>query len=72
VRAIGLQVQGFAGYLYSQGGTPKADAEAGVEAWRSLLDADEAKRNPGRLPDPLILYPGTNKTLDTHFFDECL
>jgi pimeloyl-ACP methyl ester carboxylesterase len=37
IRAIGLQVQGFAGQLYSQGGTPKLDAEAGADAWRKLL-----------------------------------
>jgi hypothetical protein len=36
-RAIGLHVQGFSGYLYSQGGTPRADAEAGVDAWHNLL-----------------------------------
>ncbi len=36
-RAIGLRVEGFAGYLYSQGGTPKADAEAGVDAWANTL-----------------------------------
>jgi dienelactone hydrolase len=37
VRAIGLPVQGFEGRLYDQGGTPKADAEAGADAWRRLL-----------------------------------
>ena len=42
VRAIGLQVQGMSGYLFNQGGTPKADAEAGVDAWRSLLEFLEA------------------------------
>jgi dienelactone hydrolase len=36
-RAIGLTVQGFSGYLYSQGGTPKADAEAGADAWQNVL-----------------------------------
>lgn len=36
-RAAGLPVQGFAGYLCSQGGTPRADAEAGIDAWRNLL-----------------------------------
>jgi len=38
VRAIGLRVRGVSGYLLSQGGTPRADAEAGVDAWRSLLE----------------------------------
>jgi dienelactone hydrolase len=38
VRVIGFQVQGFEDRLYSQGGTPKADAEAGVDAWRKLLE----------------------------------
>jgi dienelactone hydrolase len=38
VRAVGLQVEGFEGRLYSQGGSPKADIEAGVDAWRRLLD----------------------------------
>jgi len=37
VRDVGLRVEGFAGYLYSQGGTPKADAEAGVDAWPKTL-----------------------------------
>jgi hypothetical protein len=37
VRAVGLRVEGFAGYLYSQGGTTKADAEAGVDAWAHTL-----------------------------------
>jgi hypothetical protein len=42
VRAIGLQVQGFSGRLFSQGGTPRADAEAGADAWRTLLEFLEA------------------------------
>jgi hypothetical protein len=37
VRAVGIRVEGFAGYLFSQGGTPKADAEAGVDAWATAL-----------------------------------
>jgi dienelactone hydrolase len=37
VRAVGLRVEGFEGYLYSQGGIPKADAEAGVDAWANTL-----------------------------------
>ncbi len=37
VRVSGLGVEGFAGRLYSQGGTAKADAEAGVDAWRRQL-----------------------------------
>jgi pimeloyl-ACP methyl ester carboxylesterase len=42
VRAVGLQVEGMSGRLLSQGGTSKADAEAGVDAWRSLLEFLEA------------------------------
>ena len=38
VRVVGLPVQGFEGGLYIQGGTPRLDAEAGVDAWRQLLD----------------------------------
>jgi hypothetical protein len=37
VRAIGLAPSGSEGYLYSQGGTPRADAEAGIDAWRQTL-----------------------------------
>jgi len=37
VRVSGLGVEGFAGRLYSQGGTAKADAEAGVDAWQRQL-----------------------------------
>jgi dienelactone hydrolase len=37
-RATGLPVEGFAGYLYSQGGTPRLDAQAGVDAWRNVLE----------------------------------
>ena len=37
MRAIALQMEGLSGYLYSLGGTPRADAEAGVDAWRNLL-----------------------------------
>ena len=45
VGLIGLP--GFDGYLYTQGGTAKANAQAGVEAWRDLLRfLDEAQRNP--------------------------
>ena len=48
VRAIGLQVEGFAGYLYSQGGTPKADAEVGVDAWaKTLAFLEESNRARG-------------------------
>jgi dienelactone hydrolase len=46
VGRIGLP--GFDGYLYSQGGTPKDNAEAGVEAWHDLLKflaEAEKKRN---------------------------
>jgi dienelactone hydrolase len=41
-RTLRLQVEGMADPLLSMGGTPKADAEAGVDAWRSLLEFLEA------------------------------
>jgi dienelactone hydrolase len=41
-RTLRLQVEGMSGRLLSMGGTPKADAEAGVDAWRSLLKFLEA------------------------------
>jgi len=41
-RTLRLQVQGMTDRLLSMGGTPKADAEAGVDAWRSLLEFLEA------------------------------
>jgi len=37
-RTLRLQVEGTSDLLLSMGGTPRADAEAGVDAWRSLLD----------------------------------
>jgi hypothetical protein len=37
VRVISLSVQGVNDLSLSQGGTPRADAEAGIDAWRSLL-----------------------------------
>jgi hypothetical protein len=37
VRAVGLRVEGFSGYLYSQGGTSKDDADAGIDAWTNTL-----------------------------------
>jgi dienelactone hydrolase len=37
VRAVGIPVQGIGEQLYDQGGTPRADAEAGVDAWRNVL-----------------------------------
>lgn len=37
VRVSGLGVEGFSGKLYRQGGTAKADAEAGADAWRRQL-----------------------------------
>jgi dienelactone hydrolase len=47
VRTTRLSVQGLTEYLLSQGGTPKADAEAGVDAWRNTLafleDASEGR-----------------------------
>jgi BAAT / Acyl-CoA thioester hydrolase C terminal len=33
-RTFRLQVEGMSDWLLSMGGTPKADAEAGVDAWR--------------------------------------
>ena len=52
VRATGLPVEGFAGYLCSQGGTPRADAEAGIDAWRTLLgfleDSSRSREQHGR------------------------
>jgi hypothetical protein len=41
-RTVRLQIEGVSGRLLSQGGTSKADAEAGVDAWRSLLEFLEA------------------------------
>jgi dienelactone hydrolase len=41
-RTLRLQVEGMSDRLLSMGGTPRADAEAGVDAWRSLLDFLEA------------------------------
>jgi dienelactone hydrolase len=41
-RTLRLQVEGMSGCLLSMGGTPKADAEAGADAWRSLLEFLEA------------------------------
>ncbi len=38
VRDIGLPVEGLAGYLYHQGGSTKADEEAGIDAWRRTLE----------------------------------
>jgi dienelactone hydrolase len=37
-RSFGLAVDGLEGYLCSVGGTPKADADASVDAWKSTLD----------------------------------
>jgi dienelactone hydrolase len=43
---------GFEGYLFSQGGTARANADAGAEGWRDLLaflaDADAARNAPAR------------------------
>jgi hypothetical protein len=47
-RTMRLQVAGMYGGLLSMGGTPKADAEAGVDAWRSLLEFLEASIKGGR------------------------
>jgi dienelactone hydrolase len=41
-RTLRLQVEGMSDLLLSMGGTPRADAEAGVDAWRSLLEFLEA------------------------------
>jgi hypothetical protein len=35
---IGFKAEGFGGMLYTQGGTPRADAEAGTDAWRQMLE----------------------------------
>ena len=41
-----MAVEGFDGYLYSQGGTAKDNAEAGTEAWHDLLGfLDKAREN---------------------------
>jgi BAAT / Acyl-CoA thioester hydrolase C terminal len=41
-----MAVEGFDGYLYSQGGTAKDNAEAGAEAWHDLLGLlDKAREN---------------------------
>jgi dienelactone hydrolase len=45
-RVIGFKAEGFAGMLYTQGGTTKADAEAGTDAWREMLQFLEAARQP--------------------------
>ncbi len=44
-RVVELPVQGFDGYLLDQGGSAKADASAGADAWRKVLDflADAAE-----------------------------
>jgi dienelactone hydrolase len=42
VQTLRLQVEGMSGHLLSMGGAPKADAEAGVDAWRRLLEFLEA------------------------------
>jgi dienelactone hydrolase len=42
VQTLRLRVEGVSGYLLSMGGTPKADAAAGDNAWRSLLEFLEA------------------------------
>jgi dienelactone hydrolase len=36
-RNIGFKLEGFSGLLYAQGGNPRADAEAGADAWRQML-----------------------------------
>jgi dienelactone hydrolase len=41
---IGFKAEGFGGMLYSQGGTPRADAEAGTDAWRQMLQFLEAAK----------------------------
>ena len=42
LRVVAVPADGSAGRLYSQGGTPKADAQAGVDAWRNTLEFLEA------------------------------
>jgi hypothetical protein len=48
LRVFRSGVEGMSDYLCAQGGTAKADAEAGVDAWRDLLaflgDAARARR----------------------------
>jgi dienelactone hydrolase len=38
VRTVALRVPGCEGLLLDQGGTPELDAEAGADAWRSVLE----------------------------------
>ena len=47
LRVISLTVQGVNHLSLSQGGTPRADAEAGIDAWRDLLQflEDGVKRH---------------------------
>jgi dienelactone hydrolase len=50
-RVIGFKAEGFDGMLYSQGGTPQTDAEAGRDAWTRMLQflqaaADKRKETP--------------------------
>jgi dienelactone hydrolase len=41
---IGFKAEGFGGMLYAHGGAPTADAEAGADAWRQMLQFLEAAR----------------------------
>jgi dienelactone hydrolase len=47
VRVSGLVVQGLQDYQLTMGGTPRADVEAGIDAWRNVLqflaDADRSR-----------------------------
>jgi len=47
VRASGLGVEGFAGKLFSLGGTPAADAAAGADAWTQTLAFLKTSREGG-------------------------
>ena len=53
-----MNVVGFEGYLYSQGGTSKDNAEAGATAWRDLLAfLAEAEANQQEEGPPVPLTP---------------
>jgi dienelactone hydrolase len=39
---IGFKAEGFSCLLYTQGGTPRTDAEAGADAWHRMLQFLEA------------------------------
>jgi hypothetical protein len=48
VRVSGLVVEGLQDYQLSMGGTPRADVEAGIDAWRKNLEfLEDAVRSRG-------------------------